>query len=105
MHSMPYKTGRKPFSRHRAQSRTMFNMDNVELAIILAVVTTILVTLLWLGRQLNLARATARKNSDQASEAINLTEASLALTKEQIVLQTEAKKLMRDLIEALRNSR
>jgi hypothetical protein len=90
---------------HRAQSRTMFNMDNVELAIILAVVTTILVTLLWLGRQLYLARATARKTSDQASDAINLTEASLALTKEQIVLQTEANKLMRDLIEALRNSR
>jgi hypothetical protein len=83
----------------------MFNMDNVELAIVLAVVTTILVTLLWLGRQLYLARGVARKTSDQASEAINLTEASLALTKEQIVLQTEANKLMRDLIEALRNSR
>ena len=80
-------------------------MDNVELAIILAVVTTILVTLVWLGRQLHLARANVRTTSDQTTEAINLTEASLALTKEQIVLQTEANKLMRELIDALRHSR
>ncbi len=80
-------------------------MDNVELLIILVVGTTILVTLVWLGRQLYSARATVQKTSDQTTEAINLTEASLALTKEQIVLQTEANKLMRELIDALRHSR
>lgn len=59
----------------------MFNMDNVELLIILVVGTTILVTLVWLGRQLYSARATVQKTSDQTTEAINLTEASLCSRK------------------------
>jgi cell division protein FtsB len=78
--------------------RTKPKMDNVELTILLAVLATILIVLLWLGRRLSSART-------QTSDAIKLSEASLALAKEQVALQAEANLLMRELIDALRTSR
>jgi hypothetical protein len=69
---------------------------------ILVVVATVLVTLVWLGRRLSSTGDIARSTR---AETARLVEESVAVTREQIALQTETNKLMRELIAALRDTR